>query len=347
MRVPDGRIFDVEKPLGVHEPTIDIPPDRRKREIEIPPKDVPIPDEPIIDRRRREPAPPPRRVPEPVPARLLVLLAACTALLAVGLVYPWDDHRGGRSWLHPFFGTLPNAKGGALTALSPAALVLVAAAGLWLASRRRLGLAAGLLVGCGLAGAAKYLGLIGRIFSSGNDGKAIRADSVVVFALVALAAFALIPAGVRVAQLAHAQLSHHGRTNVGLFVSGLLVLGGCLLPFNGGGDEPDRFKRAILPDESAQAIEPLVLGIALIALAFIVPYLPRALAAGMLVALGFEGLALWIRYLGIPLVEDRAVASLGVGGFLGAAGAAVALVIGARLALAPAEEPVGAPAFTA
>ena len=347
MRVPDGRIFDVEKPLGVHEPTIDIRPDRLVEEIEITPKEVPLPDVPIVDRRRREPAPPPRPVLEPVPARLLVLLAACTALLAVGLFYPWDDHRGGRSWLHPFFGVLPNAKGGALTALSPAALVVVAAAALWLASRRRLTLAAGLLVGCGLAGAAKYLGLIGRIASSGNDGKAIRVDSVVVFALVALAAFALIPGGVRLAQLAHAQLVRHGRTNVGLFVSGLLVLGGCLLPFNGGGDAPSQFKHAILPDEGAQAIEPLVLGIALIALAFLVPYLPRAVAAGMLLALGFEGLALWIRYLGIPLVEDRAVASVAAGGFVGAAGAAVALVIGARLAQAPAEAPAGAPALMA
>jgi CHAT domain-containing protein len=342
MRVPDGRIFDIAEPLGVHQPIPEVVPKPPIVDDEVkpwptttkpPPRDVP------------DPLPPVDVPPEAVPARVMVLLGAATALLALGLVYPWDHHRGGRSYFHPYFGRLSNAEGGAFTALSPLALLVMAAAACWLARRGRLQLAAGLLLGCGLAAAAKYLGLLARIVVPANGAEPVRVDSAVVFAFVLFGAFALVPAAVRLAQLAHTPLVRRdGRLNVAVAVGAMLVIVGCLLPFNGGGHDPAHYRRAILPDEGSQAIEPLVLGIALVALVLVLRYLPLALAAGCLIALGIDGVTLWIRYAGIPVVEDQSKASAAAGGFVGIAGGVVALVIGLRLLRTAPEQPISSAA---
>lgn len=149
-----------------------------------------------------------------------------------------------------------------------------------LAARRRLQLAAGLLIASGVAGSAKYLGLLGRVITAKGDP--VRLDSVLVFCLVPAAAFALIPIGMRLAQLAGIRLGgESGPERFPLAASGFLVLAGCLVPFNRGGTKPEQFERAILPNEGTQALDPLVVGLALLGLALIMRYLPRALAGGL------------------------------------------------------------------
>jgi hypothetical protein len=354
MRVPDGRIFDVAQPIGGHEPQPDPVRAVDEREVE------PLADATAVARAAQEtPTPPagdettlaPAAAGSPtevVPARLRgrvrVTLSACTLLLALGVVYPWDHHRGGRSWLQPFFGPLSNTKGGFFTSLSPIAVVIVAAIGTALAARgRRLQLAAGLLVACGLAASAKYLGVLGRVIESSP----VRVDSVPVFSLVLAASSTLIVVGIQIAQLTGTRLGREGgkqRVMAALLgASAFLILVGCLVPFNGGGPAAPG-NRSIVPDEGPQLLDPLVVGLALLAVSLCLRYLPRRLAAGVALALSVESLALWVRYIGVPIVESDTIASLRYGAILGLAGAALTLTVGLRLLLtAPERAPAQAP----
>ena len=176
MRVPDGRIFDVEAPANVHEPVPEpevalIAAEEQALE---PVTDVvpePVLDEPVVPEPETEPAGAVAAIevaPVKVPGRLVAALAASTAVLAVAVVYPWDNfHDTGRSFVNAYFGqdgTVSGPKAGVFTALSPVVVVLLAAiASIMVVRARRLPLAAGLLVACGLAASAKYLGLVGRV----------------------------------------------------------------------------------------------------------------------------------------------------------------------------------------
>jgi hypothetical protein len=114
-----------------------------------------------------------------------------------------------------------------------------------------------------------------------------------------------------------------------LGAAGFLTLAGCLVPFNTGGT--DLPSRAVVPDEGAFSFDAVVGGLALLGLALCVQYLPRWLAAGMVLALALESAALWIRYLGVPVAQSSDVGGFALGGLLGLMGAALALVVGFRL----------------
>jgi hypothetical protein len=340
MRVADGRIFDI--PAGPVDPG---PPDVEDADDGLD-DGWPTSLTPTVTTEQPPLGEGPVPIPQRVPAGLMRALVACTGLLALGVVYPWDHHRGGRSWLRPYFGTLPNSTGGFITALAPVALVVLAGLACWLAHSRRLQLAAGVLLGTGFVGAGKYLGLLARILGPAKGDGSVRVDSAIVFVVMLLAAGSLVVAAIRVAQIAHTTLGRHGegRLNAGVAVGALLVVGGCVWAYNGGGDGGK--SRAIISSEGSQAIEPLAVAVALAALVLVLPYLPRALGAGVLIALGVDGVALWIRYAAIPIVEDRTVASPQPGGFLGIAGGLVAFVIGVRMARAHAKQPTAAAAWS-
>ena len=165
MRVADGRIFDVaadpasEKPV-LPETTPVVPPPP-------PPAVEPEPAPP-------EPAPEPVRAESPPPAeaattdRVLrgaaVLSIVGAVLLAIGVRFPWDYR--GRSWLDLKFGADGIENAGFFTGFAPVALVLGTLAALALAFRPRTReLGAGLLIGFGVAGAVKYLGLLGLVLT--------------------------------------------------------------------------------------------------------------------------------------------------------------------------------------
>jgi hypothetical protein len=359
MRVADGRIFDVPRPTDGPEGEETEPDEsggdrygervdqkrapvtgqdiRPEADEEYAPHDadesitVPTRDDRPTSPNGQETTP----VLEPVPRRVLATLGVCTLILAVGVVYPWDHYyRGPHSWLRPFFGQLPNSQGGAVTVLSPIVVAIIAAtATLLIATGRRLQLAAGLLIACGLAASAKYFGLLARVIGT----KPTRIDSAIVFSFVLAAAFTMIVFGTHFAQLAGVRLGREdGKWPVitaALGSSSFLILAGCLVPFNGGGSSQP--SRSVVPQEGSQLLDALVVGLALLAIAICLRFLPRMLTAGIVLALGLESIALWVRYLSIPLMESSRVASVGVGGFLGIAGAAVAVAVGIWLLRTP------------
>jgi hypothetical protein len=342
MRVPDGRIFDVAEPIGAHRP-VDEP------EVTILTADHELPAlEPEVV-RAAEPVEPDRApVMHPRLARRLVAgLAACIAVLTVAIAYPWDNHMQlGRSFVTPYFGaggSLPNARGGFFAALSPIAIVALTALGVALVARgRRLPLAAGLIVACGVAGSAKYLGVLARTF----DNNESRLDSPVFFGLAVVASFALVLAGIQIAQVACVHLGRGeaiGWTGLerGLVaLSGLLVLVACVVPYNSATGN------TVVGYERSLALDPLAVGLALLVAAACLRYLPRVFAAGILIVLGAESLTLWLRYIGVPAMLDSSTGAVGLGGFIGLTGAVLALGVGIRVAATRAEPaPDAVPSF--
>jgi CHAT domain-containing protein len=361
MRVPDGRIFDVEAPVGAHTPVEEAPIGDVERLasgvameaiVEEPePAEEAVDEKPQQRLHDEEPEAPQPGLWERLPVGLVAALAGSLVVLGVAVFYPWDDHRGGRSFLHPYFGQLPNSKGGLFTALSPIAVLLVVAVASVLAWRgRHLLLAAGLLLGCGFAVSGKFLGVAAHVADTkpAEDG---RADSVAFFALAMVAGLVVAVVGIQLAQ--HAGL-RFGRdvasvgttTSALLGLSGFLVIVGSLVAFNRGGDSG--VHRSVLPNEGPLALDALVVGFALLVAALAVRYLPRELAGGIVIGLGVESAALWARYIGVPAVQSDAVGSVGLGGVIGLAGAGLALVVGVRLvAGAWQSEPRLTPSLTA
>ena len=288
--------------------------------------------------------PPADVTPARVPGTYVALLAGAVLVLALGVVVPWDSD--GRSLITPHFGPLADSTGGVFTALSPLAVVLVAAVATVMAARaRRLQLAAGLLIACGIAATAKYLGVLGRAANPGFD-QDVETVSVLVFGLVVASSIALILIGIQLAQAAGTRLGRDARsaraTGLMLGAAGFLTLAGCLVPFNTGGT--DLPSRAVVPDEGAFSFDAVVGGLALLGLALCLQYLPRWLAAGMVLALAIESAALWIRYLGVPVAQSSDVGGFALGGLLGLVGAALALVVGVRLVRGGSERAHGADA---
>ena len=162
--------------------------------------------------------------------RLVAALAGAIVVLALGFVVPWDSD--GRSLVTPHFGPLKDSTGGLLTVLSPLAVVLVAAVATVMAARgRRLQLAAGLLIACGIAATAKYLGVLGRAVDPGF-GQHAEPVSVLVFCLVVASSLALILIGIQLAQAAGTRLGRDATsdraTGLMLGAAGFLSLAGCL-----------------------------------------------------------------------------------------------------------------------
>ena len=88
--------------------------------------------------------------------------------------------------------------------------------------------------------------------------------------------------------------------------------------------------------ERSFALDPLAVGLALLVAAACLRYLPRVFAAGILIALGAESLALWTRYSACRHARPQH-GQVGLGGFVGLTGALLALGIGLRVAVARTE----------
>ncbi len=324
MRVADGRIFDVAAAPATDEPAMDEPTVRRPLVVPL----RPPPGEPAAP---PEPAPP--RTEPPLPAsvrrteRALLGAAALSlmgaVLLAIGIFFPWDFFRGGRSWLDLKFGVDGIEHSGLFTAFSPVALVLGTLAALALAFRPRTReLGAGLLIGFGVAGAVKYFGLWGRVV----DDNATRGSSAIVFAGVVAGAALLIAAGIWLALLnapSGDPAAPLGNLVPALLVAAaVLVVLGSVIPFNGEID------RRVVPDEGWLAIDPIVIPLAALAALVLLRSGRRLLAAGVLIALGIESATLWLRYLGVPIIAPDSGGSFGLGAAAGLAAGVVILVAG-------------------
>ena len=286
-----------------------------------------------LESRLRRPSLHLRRTEPPLPAsvrrteRALLGAAALSlmgaVLLAIGIFFPWDFFRGGRSWLDLKFGVDGIEHSGLFTAFSPVALVLGTLAALALAFRPRTReLGAGLLIGFGVAGAVKYFGLWGRVV----DDNATRGSSAVVFAGVVAGAALLIAAGIWLALLnapSGDPAAPLGNLVPALLVAAaVLVVLGSVIPFNGEID------RRVVPDEGWLAIDPIVIPLAALAALVLLRSGRRLLAAGLLIALGIESATLWLRYLGVPIIAPDSGGSFGLGAAAGLAAGVVILVAG-------------------
>jgi CHAT domain len=278
--------------------------------------------------------PPP---PPPVPSRISVLAFVGGLLFLVGVVFPWDykhlvDHRwDGQSWIDLHFGGLlypPHT--GVVTALSALVVAAGALAALLLAQLPRTRtLAAGLLIGFGGLGIAKYLGVLGHAIRYEDTTHGARPESVVVFTAVLAGACLVLVAGILLAREAGRTLTALRSRSSGpaaaiLAFGAVLIAAGIVVPFNGGGGNVP--VRSVIPDVEAWLwLDPLAVVLAALLLVVLLRRQPAPLAAGILIALGIESVALWLRYLLLPILVRYGQGSFAWGGVLGLLGAALVL----------------------
>ena len=307
MRVADGRIFDVAEPAQ--------PP---PREVEPPP---PVPPE-------LPPPPPPRPQeelePKPVSVLWTSLVLAIAGVFVVGLLYPWDDV--GRSWVDRHFHPSVGAAGNVLSALAPLALIAGTVVAVLLAHRSvawRL-LAGGLLVGLGVAGAAKYGGLVANQL----DKEGTRTDSIIVLAFVALSSCALAVLGTKLAAGGRDRYVS-GRSK--MIAGGLALVGAGLVVVGSAVEYNGTTSKSILEDDGWFAADPLVGALVALGAIFVGRGIGHA-GAGALIAIGVLGLALWPRFIGVPILIDDRFGSAAPAGFLGLLGSACLLAAGVIVA---------------
>lgn len=315
MRVPDGRIFDVPAPV-----------ERREIEPEPPPPVPPVvPPEPpdAAEQELEEEA----EEAERIPLLWTALVLAIGVMFVVGLVNPWGD-RGridDRSWIDRQFHVSARTAGDVLSALSPLALIAATFLAILLAHmapRWRL-LAGGLLVGLGITGVAKYGGLTAHL----QKGDA-EARSVVIFGLITACSGVLAVLGSKLATSGPDRYASGGtrRLAVGLaLVGAALVVAGCLVEYNGVSG------KTVIPEDGWFALEPLAGAVVALGAVFVGRGSGQA-GAGALIAVGVVGLALWPRFIGVPIALDESEGSAAPGGFIGLLGSSCLLAAGLVLA---------------
>ena len=273
----------------------------------------------------------------PLSPVVLPLALVGAGLLALGPFLRWDS--GGHSFVDNNFGdTL--SYGGAFTSLAPFGIVVCAVLGALLARKegtRAVG--AGVLIGAGVAGAVKYL----RVLQAGHD----RSAGVTIGVLAALVGGALVLAAGFVALRATREVA--SERNVAAAVSGLagavLLIVATVIPFNGGGAGGDSQK---VTRKFEEAFDPIVVTLAIAVIAFLLLARWRhAELSAALLTLGLLAGLLWVRYLGVPMLQDSNVGSFAPGGLVGLAGAGLVVLAG-YLGLRGSGQgvPVAAPAGT-
>ncbi len=282
------------------------------------------------------PAPPP---PPPPPQRWAGLVATGlvgAALLVVGLVLLWQD------FITPGFKFLPDGvPAGVFTSLAPLGVLAGALLALALVSREATTtwLRVGLLAGFAVEAAAKGLSLLGSSSSRVQGGGLLW-----LFGGATLA----VTAGIAARHLSKSTPAEpsdqpmYGPTAVVALIGAAMLVVGALIPFNLENGTTDR----IVAKLDWLAVDPIATAIAVVVAVGLLLARRRALAAGLLLALGICSALLWVRYVGIPVAQwstNENVASPQAGGFVGLAGSALVFCAGWRLAVV---RRVGVPAAT-
>jgi hypothetical protein len=110
-------------------------------------------------------------------------------------------------------------------------------------------------------------------------------------------------------------------------VAAALVVVGSVIPFNGGGPSYPG-DQILIHRTGGEAFEPLATAALLVLLALLAWRRPSQTAGGVLVGVGIASALLWIRYIGVPMLENDSVASPRAGGFVGLVGALLAVAAG-------------------
>ena len=261
--------------------------------------------------------------PEGVPGAALAIEILGAALLLLGTSLRAD------SFLHPDFGpgNAPNL--GFFTSLAPIGVVLAAFGALALSHTGwPRGLSLGLVLGCGLVGSAKYVGVLGLESATGESEPRLTLGATLALIgslmLVAVASWRAF-AELRERPAAGPPVS----LSVALVALGAgLTVAGTLIPFNDGPEitEQTLIERA----DHWEAFEPIAVAVlAVVAGVLLAGRGNRLLVAGVLVALGTLSAVLWLRYVAVPILQPDTISSPAAGAFIGLAGSGLILVGGA------------------
>lgn len=257
----------------------------------------------------------------------------------------------GQSLLEPGFGGPSNFHdsralwrlASVATTLPTVGLVAGGLVGLMLARDRDRPIArwlgAGLLLGFGVQGAALYAGML-----ASDDGRKAG------FAIAMAGGLAVVGVGgwayrqfatANPSALPDSGLELSVRT--GAAVGAALTLVGMFVDFNGGGSAPGHpYSGSIVGKSSFERWDLFVVVLLVLAIALLPKFVgPRPLAAGLLIAFGIGTTFLWPRFIAIPALENREIASIAPGGFIGLAGAILIVVSGfAARSMAERREPI-------
>jgi hypothetical protein len=266
-------------------------------------------------------------LPEPsVPRASLAVEILAVALVLLGSALRAD------SFLQPDFGAGNAPNLGLFTSLAPIGLVLATVGALALLHTGRVPLfSLGVLLGCGLAGAAKYVGVLGMESAAAESEPRLTLGAGLALAgsllLVGMASWRAI-AELRERPAADSP----GSLPIALVtLGGGLIVAGTLIPFNDG---PEITQQTLIERAGHwEAFEPIaVAALAVVVGAILASRVSRLLVAGVLVALGTVSALLWLRYVGVPILQPDTVSSPAAGGFIGLVGAGLVLFSGALAA---------------
>ena len=258
------------------------------------------------------------------PAALTVVGAG---LLLAGVFVTLPEGHGHTLISNDFGGSAP--KGGIFTSLSPLSIVIGSLVALILAFRESTrGLAAGLLLGFGMAGVATYIGV--WKFASGTAGRwlpSILGGLLLVAAAVWLARTAPDPSTAKRDALVAV---------LGL-AGAILVFVGVLLPFS-----DYKGSSSIWGKGWGTYLLPLVCAAGTAVLASVLYWTGlRTLWLGAVIAFGICSCLVFVRFIGVPMIRSD---GLRAGAFLGVAGSVLAIAAGglgyARARRAQLPEPI-------
>jgi hypothetical protein len=243
------------------------------------------------------------------PAALTVVGAG---LLLAGVFITLPEGHGHTLISNDFGGSAPD--GGRFTALSPLSIVIGSLVALllsfWESTR---GLAAGLLLGFGIAGCATYVGV--WTFASGTSGRwlpSILGGVLLVAAAVWLARTARDPS----------TATRDALVTVLALAGAILILVGVLVPYS-----DYKGSSSVVDKGWGTYLLPFVCAASAAVLAAVLFWMGlRALWLGALIAIGVCSCLVFVRFIGVPAMRSD---SLRAGAFLGAAGSLLAIVAGA------------------
>jgi hypothetical protein len=277
--------------------------------------------EPLLEPHRpSEPKREPQRQALTSPRATAITALAGSALLGIGLILlrsHFLDHR--------FPGTI--VPSGLLQGPAPIAVLagcILTALAIWAKGRRAGWLALGLLLGFGAAAVVKGLSLLGESQASVTAGGLLWI--VGGFIVIAGGVVSLVP--LRPPQKpAHYPVG----TSLVLLAAATMLIVGAAIPFTIiDGEEK------VIVTHNLWGADPIGTAIAVVIAVVLLNAGMRPLAAGMLIALGIASALLWIRYVGVPILQwvdkDPPDAKVQAGGIIGGAGAVLVLLTGWGLA---------------
>lgn len=160
------------------------------------------------------------------------------------------------------------------------------------------------------------------------DREGTRTDSVVVLAFVAVSSCALAVLGTK---LAAGGRDRYVSGRARIVAGGLALVGAGLVVVGSAVEYNGTTSKSILEDDGWIAADPLVGALVALGAIFVGRGIGQA-GAGALIAIGALGLALWPRFIGVPILIDDRFGSAAPGGFLGLLGSACLLAAGVIVA---------------